>query len=368
MYKKLEIMIDARIVNENLNGIARYTYEIIKNISRKNNIHIRLLVNDMKVANNVFGKFNNIEFIKMKSQFLSLFEQIELPYVVNKYKDVDVFHSPSFVASPFIKCNMIMTIHDLTHIKYKSYATMFRKLYYKFIVMPCARKSVKILTVSEFSKKEIVDWLNCDENKVIVTYNGIDNNFKIINDESELNNVKKKYKLPEEFILYIGNLKPHKNVETLIKAIAIMKKNIILILNGKVNEKFADLIKKLNIRDKIQFIGYIDDEDLPAIYNLASVFVFPSFYEGFGFPPLEALACGCKVITSNTTSLPEVVFDADSMVNPYSALNFADAIEKALNNENIQIDNNTKERLKKFSWIAASQSTYEVYKTCQNIK
>lgn len=362
MHKKLEIIIDARIVNKNLNGIARYTYEIVKYIANKNDIHIRLLVNDLKMADDIFGRFNNVDFIKMKSKFLSPFEQIELPLVVNRYKDVDIFHSPSFVASPFIKCKMIMTIHDLIHINFKEYSTMLRKIYYKFIVKRSALKCSKILTVSQFSKQEIIRWLKCDESKVEVTYCGVDESFKIIDDKDSLLRVKREYKLPDEFILYIGNQKPHKNVKTLIEAIKLIKTNITLVINGKPNEELINMISQYNLDDKVKFIGYVKDKDLPILYNIAKVFVFPSLYEGFGLPPLEAISCGCPVVTSNVTSIPEIIGDIADMINPNSALELSKAIDK-----NIKIDRQKYYKLvkgysNKFKWIYTAQNTYEVYK------
>ncbi|MDW8802595.1 glycosyltransferase family 1 protein [Clostridium sp. A1-XYC3] len=307
MEGKLNIIIDARMVNEQLHGIARYTYELIKNMSLEKDIHIIVLVNDLYLANKLFEGLSNIEFIKMKSKFLSLREQIELPLIVNKYKGRAIFHSPSFVSSPFIKCKMIMTIHDLNHLRFPQYYTPFHKYYYRYIVKPSALKCEKILTVSEFSKTEIIDWLRCDSDKVVVTYNGVDEKFKVIEDVVELNRVRKKYNLPDKFVLYIGNLKPHKNVETLVKAMGLTNENIKLIINGKPNESLNNLIKELKLEDRVQFIGYVEDNDLPILYNLATVFVFPSLYEGFGLPPLEAMACGCPVIAANTSSLTEIV-------------------------------------------------------------
>ena len=294
------------MVDKHLHGIARYTYEIIKGMSFSNKIHMILLVNNLELSKEIFGQFNNIEFIKMKSKFLSLSEQLELPHIINKYKGKAIFHSPSFVSSPFIKTKMIMTIHDLNHLRFPQYYSPFHKYYYKYIVKPSALKCEKILTVSEFSKNEIVDWLKCDRDKVIVTYNGVDSRFKVIKDKNALLKAKEKYKLPDKFVLYIGNLKPHKNVETLVKAMDLVDNNIRLVINGKVNESLDKIINTYKLQNKINFIGYVADEDLPALYNLASVFVFPSLYEGFGLPPLEAMACGCPTIISNTEALIEV--------------------------------------------------------------
>ncbi len=363
----MNIIIDARMVNEHLSGIGRYTFEIIKNIYSMDDVKIKLLVNDTILAKNIFGEFSNINFLKIKSKWLSISEQFELPLILNKYKKDHIFHSPSYVSSPFIKCKTIMTIHDLNHLEFPQFYTWFHKYYYKFIVKPSALKSKTIITDSNFSKGEILNWLKCKENKIIVTYCGVDSNFKVIEDSDLLLYVKNKYKLPDEFILYIGNQKPHKNIKKLIEATSLLKSNVQLIINGKPNEVLTEQIEKSKVQNRVSFIGYVEDEDLPVLYNLAKVFVFPSLYEGFGLPPLEAMACGCPVVTSNTSSLPEVVSNIGDMVNPNNAFEIAKAID-----ENIKIDKenykkSAVEHALKFKWSYTAEKTYKIYKYIDNI-
>jgi len=359
----MNVIIDARMVNEHLSGIGRYTYEIIKGISKENHINIKLLTNNVVISMKIFGKFNNIEYIVMKSKFLSLGEQIELPLIINKYKTDTLFHAPSFVSSPLIKIPMVMTIHDLNHLKFPQYYSPLHKYYYKYIVKPAALKCKKILTDSDFSKGEILKWLKCDENNVQVIYCGVDEKFKIIKDRIELQRVQDKYSLPNKFVLYIGNLKPHKNVESLVEAMKSVD-NIKLIINGNPNVSLKGIINQYNLKEKIQFIGYVDEEDLPVIYNLAIVFVFPSFYEGFGLPPLEAMACGCPVIVSNTSSLPEVVDNAAIQIDPYNKNGFIQSLNDVI--KSLSIRNHLIEagivNVEKFKWIETVRKTILIYK------
>lgn len=330
----MNIIIDARMVDQKLHGIARYTYELINGLSKKEDIKMKLLTNDIALSKKIFGEHDNLTFIKLRSKFLSPFEIFELPIRLNKYKKNYIYHSPSFSASPFIKLKSYITIHDLNHLALPQYYSKFHKYYYKFAVKPFALRCEKIFTVSEFSKNEIVRWLKCESDKIVVTYNGIDSKFRIIENEEILCDVKKKYKLPDKFILYIGNLKPHKNVEALVKAMKNVEDDIKLIINGKSNYELSNIINKFKLESKVDFIGYVDEEDLPVIYNLASVFVFPSLYEGFGLPPLEAMACGCKTIVSTSSCLPEVVGDDVDKFECSDIKKLTHLINKNINNYN----------------------------------
>ena len=211
MSDKINIIIDARMVDNNLHGIARYTYEIINNFN-DNQLNLFLLVNDLKLAQDIFGEKQHIQLIEMKSKFLSIFEQVELPWIINRFKGNVLFHTPSFVCSPFINKPIIMTIHDLNHITLPQYYSKFHVFYYNLIVKTCAKKAKKILTVSYFSKNEILSWLKCDKDKIKVTYNGIDSRFKVIENKNQLQDIRKKYNLPQKFVLYVGNQKKHKNI------------------------------------------------------------------------------------------------------------------------------------------------------------
>lgn len=355
-YYRMKIIIDGRMINRKLHGIGRYTYELVNGLALEQDVSIKLLTNNENESKEIFGENEKIELINIKSKFLSPLEIIEIPLKINKYKGEYIYHSPSFSASPFIKLKSFITIHDLNHLALPQYYSKFHKYYYEHIVKPFALKCNKIFTVSQFSKGEIIKWLKCDEEKVVVTYNGIDEKFKIIKDTNILNKVKNKYKLPEEFVLYIGNLKPHKNVGTLVKAMKGVREGIKLIINGKANEELKSIINEYKLQEKIQFIGYVDEEDLPSMYNLASIFVFPSLYEGFGLPPLEAMACGCRVIVSNTTSLPEVVGENGIKIDVRNEKNIELEINRLITEKNkMKYDRNIK-----FSWGKLVDDTYKI--------
>lgn len=360
----MKLIVDGRIVTKNINGIGRYTYELVKRLSKDNDII--LLTNDVEMSKQIFNEIN-IKYLHVRSGFLSITEIIELPYIVNKYKKEYCYFTPSFSTSPFIKCKSFMTLHDLNHIDLQQYYSKINKYYYKFVVKPFAKKCNRIFTVSNFSNNRIVEWLQCDKEKVVTTYNGIDKNMTKILDHEKLIKVREKYKLPSRYILYIGNLKPHKNVKTLVKAMSYVNNDVKLVINGKENEELSEIINKNKLNDKVNFIGYVDDKDLSSLYSMAEIFIYPSIYEGFGLPVLEAMSCGCPTITSNRTALVEVVGDAAITVDPYDYKNLSDQINNLLINTKLRnelIEKGIKNS-KRFSWDNMADKTYKIM-NCDN--
>ena len=358
----INVIIDARMIDEHLHGIARYAYELIKYGANSKKVKYYLLVNNEKKSKKIFNEIKGLEFIEMKSKFLSLSEQVELPKIVNNFQGDVIFHSPSFVASPLIKKPMIMTIHDLNHLRFPEFYTPFHKYYYKFIVKTSAKKSQKILTVSNFSKNELLEWLECHDEKIKVTYNGIDESFKKVTDIDELNKIRQKYNLPSKFVLYVGNQKPHKNVATLIKAFKEIKEDAYLVMNGKASEENQNIINELGLENRIKYIGFVDDKDLATLYSLAEVFVFPSLYEGFGLPPLEAMACGCPIIVSKSSSLPEVVGDYGVKFEATDYSELAANINKLLNNDKSISNDEVMKWIERYSWKRTGLDTIKIYR------
>lgn len=338
------------MVGKKLHGISRYTFELVNGLLNIENIEIKLLTNNEEITKDIFGISERLSFIKMKSKFLSPLEIIELPLVLNKYKNEYIFHSPSFSCSPFIKNKSFITIHDLNHLELPQYYSKLHKYYYEYIVKPFAKKCEKIFTVSEFSRQEIKKWLKCEADKIVVTYNGIEDKFKVIHDKQIIERIKEKYNLPQDFILYIGNLKPHKNVETLVKALEHVSKDVKLIINGKINKSLKNIIHENKLENRIDFIGYIDEDDLPIIYNLAKVFIFPSLYEGFGLPPLEAMACGCPTIVSNISCLSEITGEFSVKFNPYDYKELSEKINCLIIEGKSKQSKQKADYIKKFNW------------------
>lgn len=350
-------------------GIGTYLQNIIPKIKKTHNMILIGKKDDIKRYN--WG--SDIKIVDTNSKFYSVKEQFELPFKIPK---CDLFWSPHYNVPilPIKAKKRLVTIHDVFHLAFYDKLTLPQKFYAKVVIRAATTLSDKIITVSEFSKSEIVKYTGVDPNKIKVINNGIDTEkFSLINNQVLLKNIKQKYNLPEKYLLFVGNVKPHKNLKRLIKAFGLLKNEKMLegyhlLIVGKKegfiisDKEIENLIKKLSLEAFIKFTGFVADDDLPAIYNLASALVFPSFYEGFGFPPLESMACGCPVISANIASLPEVCGDAVLYCNPLSPQDIADKIKIIINNPSLkdELINKGYKQARKFSWEICAQETIEV--------
>ncbi len=298
------------------------------------------------------------------------------PHLDTLIGGVDVFFAPNinFLAVSR-KAKLVITAHDLSF-EYFPESFSWKQRFWHYIInfRGLLKRADAIIAVSESTKKDIVSHYGISEKKVSVVYSGVDGEFRPLSrNNEELIIVQKKYNLPYRFILSLGTFEPRKNTVSLVKAFEafcriypLQSKDTYLVLAGAYGWKSRELkeaVVQSPIRDRIRVIGYVAPEDKPALYNLASTFVYPSIYEGFGFPPLEALACGTAVITSAVASLPEVVGDAAILIDPY----IPDDITRAL--AELEVDSNLKEELYKkgitqagkFQWLKTAEKTRKLF-------
>jgi len=262
-----------------------------------------------------------------------------LPREVLK-KPVDILHAQYHLPA-FSSAQGIITVHDVSFMRYPEFFTRREYLKMRALLPISLKRANKIITISEYSKKEIMNFFGVTPEKIKVIYCGGGEEFCPADYVPEVDAVKKKYHLPEKFILCVSNLQPRKNLPRLIKAYVNLRKNQPevkhkLVIVGEKAWLYSDIfasLKESGLPDEIILIGYIPTRNLPSLYSAADLFVYPSILEGFGLPALEAMACGCPVITSNTSSLPEVVGDAGIMVDPYNIERLAKAMSEVLNNE-----------------------------------
>jgi len=369
---------DTLVLKKNLSGVGNYIEKILFEINRKNiksNILLFGSDNDFDYSNNYLGEkviFANNIFSKSKLLRV-LWEQFALPIKAKKNK-IDILHCPAHVISLFFPGKIVLTIHDLSFKLFPKTFKISNRIYLNFIVPLSVKYADKIITVSKNTKEDLIREYNVNEDKIRVIYNGVDNKYTIINNRNKVENIKIKYELPEKFVLYLGTLEPRKNLKNLIKAYSKIKekKTKLVIAGGKgwLYEDIFSLVNDKKMEDKVIFTGYVDEKDIVALYNAATLFVYPSLYEGFGLPPLEAMACGTPVITSNVSSLPEVVGDAAITVDPYNINGLAEEINKVLGNEVLQKAMIKKgiERAKEFTWEKTARETIRVYEEVLNQK
>jgi len=296
---------------------------------------------------------------------------------VDQLLGVDIFWLPNLnFISLSSQAKKILTIHDLSFLRCPNFFSLQRNLWHCIInIKKLIRESDKIIAVSENTKNDIMELAGVSEAKIEVIYSGIDEEFRIIdkNDQS-LEEVKKKYDLADKFILFLGTLEPRKNIIGLIKAFNEFRENWaggkerieLAIAGGRGwKEKGARQEReKSKYKEDIKFLGYIPRQDKAYLYNLASIFVYPSFYEGFGFPPLEAMACGLPVVTSFSSSLPEAVGEASLLVDPYKTGEIAQAIRKILSDEFLKNDliERGRKKASEFSWQKAAEKYLDIFK------
>lgn len=278
--------------------------------------------------------------------------------------NLDVFHSSDWT-QPKTKALKITTIHDLAVLKYPEAFSKKIISAHKRRLEWVKKEADLIIAVSESTKKDIIDLLKIPENKIKVIYEGVDNNFKP-QSRNEIKRVREKYNLQKDYFLSVSTLEPRKNLKTSIRAFNALNnenKEVSFALAGRMG--WGDL-KKMGIDKKnknIKLLGFIADEDLPALYSGAIGFIYPSLYEGFGLPVLEAMACGCPVITSSVSSLPEVVGDAGILIDPLDNWSLAKNMEKLLKDDQLRDKLIAKGiiQAKKFSWQKTAVETLKAY-------
>lgn len=366
----MKIGIDARGINlYKGTGIGTYTENVVKellNIDNKNSYTLYWYGSGYEAFKNTNCKINLIS--KGHHDF---FESAYLPYNTLK-NNLDIYHIPQngIGLSEDLSCIKISTIHDL--IPYIMPETVGRGYLLKFLKsMPAiVEKSDAIITVSEYSKKDLLKFFPINPDKIYVTPLAANKNYKIMNKEYCCGYLLNNYNIKNKFILYIGGFSSRKNVKALIYAFSKIKnsfsKPINLVIVGSNKDDLNNLkvlCDRLRISKDVIFTGYVKEIELPIFYNACEVFAYPSLYEGFGLPPLEAMSCGAPVVTSDISSIPEVVKDNGILINPFKNSEIENALWKVLSDETLRNDLIAKgiKNSAAFSWRKTAEKTLAVY-------
>jgi glycosyltransferase involved in cell wall biosynthesis len=357
---KKDVYIASRFLTQPITGVQRYGIELSKAIKKLNTEYSITFIAPQNIIHDEIAKFLDVKKIgRLKGQ---LWDQISIlkflkskgnPLIINFSNTLPVFYE-----------NKIVTIHDIIHLKYPvSYSYSYRK-YYEVVFPLILKYSKHIITVSEFSKKEISSYFGINEAKISIVYNGVDEKFK-----------PKKLENQERYILGVSSIAYHKNFISLVEAFLKLKtKDIKLYIVGGLNEKIfgkdsKKILNRLKSNDSIKFLGRVDDNKLIELYSNAVCFVYPSLYEGFGIPPLEAQACGCPVVLSDIPVFKEIYRDSAVYFNPLDPDDIANKIEEVLHDDNLRVSLTKRgfENAKKYTWENSAKLFFKVVdKVMQN--
>lgn len=297
-----------------------------------------------------------------------MWEQTVLPRLSSKAK-IDVLHSLHYTRPLWLDCASVVTFHDMTFFLYPHLHTRSKRIFFPLATRLSARKAKAIIADSENTRQDIIRVLGVPEDKVFKVLLGVDPSFRPIKDSALKKRIGEHYHLPDKFILYLGMVEPRKNLPLLVRAYKELVERGSehhLVVAGRFGWMYEDilrLVEQFGLKNRVHFTGYISQNDLPVIYNLARVFVYPTLYEGFGLPPLEAMACGVPVITTNVASLPEIVDDAGVLIEPDDQEALVNALERVLNDREISAELATKGpvRAAEFTWERTARQTLKVY-------
>ncbi len=364
----MRIAIDARKLHDF--GIGTYIRNILSGLARIDGQTEYVLLcrpADVEIASDLGPNFRTVP---ESARPYSIGEQIWIPLTLARER-AHLVHEPHYVLPVLTRCPAVVTIHDCIHLMFPQYLPgRFAHWYARASMWSAARQADRILTVSEASKRDILHFFDIAPEKVTVIPNAIDERFLAPPDEEQMDRIRQRYELDHPFVLYVGNIKPHKNLERLIDAFARIRAggldDLRLVIIGDEVSRYPPLrqaVRHHRLEKFVRVLGFQPYDTLAAFYRLARVFAFPSLYEGFGLPPLEAMACGTPVVTSNVSSLPEVAGGAALLVDPYDAASIAEGLQRAITDEALRAELVAKglARARQYSWAESVAAVHRIY-------
>jgi len=381
----VRIGIDARFAVRNRRGIGNYTLKLIQNLAVMDSENKYILYVDREDSENILPQNNNFKVSRLVPSNYFLWEQIALPIQAKK-DAIDILHCTGNTAPIFLnkRIKLVVTIHDVMYLKdyyelpkSQSIYQRIGRVYRRAIVPRTIRRLSKVLTVSEFSRRDIMKHLphlKCEQ--IRVTYEAANESFKCIDKSVAFQKTKDMLGIEEGFVIALGAMDPRKNTASIIKTFIELKKErcikeklvVVGIPNWK-NTVFYDIVLNSDLKEHIIFTDFISESDLVFLYNSSIVFLYPSMYEGFGIPILEAMSCGVPVITSNRTSIPEITGDCALLINPDDRDDIKKTLIRLLSDTNMrdELIKRGVKRAKEFSWKKMAKETIEIYKGINNM-
>jgi len=367
----LRIGIDAHSVGTKLGGNESYAVNLIEALAQIDSVnHYTIYVTTSEARDRFTNRWSNFKVRSTLPHTPLIRIPISLSAELRK-RPVDVLHV-QFTAPPFCPCPVVVSIHDLSFEHLPETFKRRSRTQLRLTVRHSARRATRILSLSEHTRRDIIETYRIDAEKVSAIPLAAAEHFGPVNDNRELQRVRHNYGIAGDYILCVGSIQPRKNLARLIRAYALLRGNSSadklpkLVLVGKcawLYDETLRTLEKTGVKDTSVVTGYVPESDLPALYSGALCFVYPSYFEGFGLPPLEAMKCGAPVIVGDRTSLPEVVGDAALSVDPFNIEAIAAAITRLVNNSTLRHELSVRgqERARMFSWQHTARETLKVY-------
>ncbi|GMR19027.1 MAG: glycosyltransferase family 1 protein [Patescibacteria group bacterium] len=371
----MKIGIDAQTLIKRSAGVTYYTQGLLEEIFKQDKKNRYDLMFFGRKPEHMLGKGSSFtykyqRFFPYKFFRYATYAGLGVPLLPLEafFGRHDIYFFPDFVEYPHWTGKSVVVIHDLSFLKVPQYVAKFNEIFLRRFVSVSAKRADHLIANSEYTKQDIVNTYKISEDRVTVAYPGVDRKKFKPASKPQIEKVKEKYGLEKPFILYLGTLEPRKNIVSILKAYANLESrgDFNLVLAGKKGWMYNEIFRQvedLGIEEDVIFTGFVPDEDKPVLLSAAEVFVYPSFFEGFGMPVVEAQACGTPVVTSNTTSLPEAAGGAALLVDPHQVDGLKGAVERLLSAAELRENLSAKglENAKRFRWDESAGKVLNVF-------
>jgi glycosyltransferase involved in cell wall biosynthesis len=364
----MRVGIDARLVYYSQAGIGQYILHLVNGLAKVDQDNEYVLLQSRKDDTTILDQ-SNFRRVSLWTPSHHRLERYSLNVELVRL-GLDVLHSPDFIPPRRPSCKSVITVHDLAFLLYPHFLTKESARYYGHIDQ-AVRWTDHIIAVSESTKRDTIQHLGVPEDKITVVHEAANPIFRQVDKKHAREQVRKRHGVDGPFVLFVSTIEPRKNVPTLVRAIwqllECYKEDVKLVLAGGKGWLFEDafgIVDDLNLDGHVHFVGRVSSQELLHLYNAAELLAHPAFYEGFGLPPLEAMACGLPVIVSDVASLPEVVGDAGLLVDPHEVDELTVAMWRVLNEQQLRTEMQEKglRQADRFSWERAARETQAIYR------
>ncbi len=371
----MRIGIDATSLPPRPGGAGNYIIQLIRSLAKLENFRSGkdTLIIFAQARGQAMINLPELEWVSLpdRSPFQRMiWEQLQLPGLVRSYH-LDLLHSLHYTRPIYLSCPSVVTFHDMTFFLFPNLHLRSKRLFFPAMIRFSARYADALIAPSESTRKDAIRLVKIPPKKIHTIHLGVSDQFRPVTDAVLLDSIHEKYKLPPKFILYVGTVEPRKNLTMLLQSYNLIRSEdstfpLPLVVVGQLGWNYDEVfnqVKQLDLQEQVIFTGYIPFSDLPIMYSLAEIFVYPSLYEGFGLPPLEAMACGTPVITTAISSMPEHIGDAGILVSPNDPGALALAIQQLAENEakRNQLRIQGPQQAAQFTWERTAYLTNQLY-------